>query len=222
MVRRLVIIVLALALTPAVALADSVDFGFTGGTLNLSGGGLTSGGSPSTLTTVDKNPTPPTPDFAGILGSFALTTGAASGSLALTTIGSSTTLAGGGSILVTANGSWGSIASGTTIFSGAFSGPVTWTLTTIVGSNYFYNLTGNVTGNLDQALINLLFPGCSTCNFSSGSLFTLNISSTGAFSGAANIQSGNMAVVVPEPGTLALFGSGLIGIAGLIRRKMAA
>ncbi len=223
MVRKLAFLALALLLAPALARADSVDFGFTGGTLSLVSGVLSSSGTPSALTSVDRNPWSPTPDFAGLLGAFALTTGAASGSLALTTIGSSTTLAGGGSITALANGAWGSIPAGTPLFAGTFVGPVTWTLTTIVGNNYFYNLTGNVTGTLDDSLIALLYPGgCVSCNPVNGSLFTLNISSTGAFSGAANIQSGNMSVVVPEPSTLLLFGSGLVAVAGIVRRRFAA
>jgi hypothetical protein len=220
MARRIVLVAMALLLMPTMALADSVDFSFVGGVLTLTGGGaLTSSGLPSTLSAVDRNPQTPTPDYAGVLGSFSLTTGAASGSLALGTIGSSVTLAGGGSITAIANGSWGSIASGTTLFNGTFTGPVTWTLVNIVGNNYFYTLTGNVSGALDPALVALLFPGCTTCGFGSGSLFTLNISSTGAFSGSANIQSGNMSAAVPEPATLALFGSGLIMVAGVLRRR---
>ncbi len=34
-----------------------------------------------------------------------------------------------------------------------------------------------------------------------------------------NIVGGDAVLIVPEPATLALFGSGMIGIAGILRRK---
>jgi len=37
---------------------------------------------------------------------------------------------------------------------------------------------------------------------------------------SALLASGNINLLVPEPGTLGLLGSGLIGIAGLMRLKM--
>jgi hypothetical protein len=42
----------------------------------------------------------------------------------------------------------------------------------------------------------------------------------GYFSGSANLSSGDTNIVVPEPGTLSLFGTGLVGLAGVIRRKL--
>jgi hypothetical protein len=39
---------------------------------------------------------------------------------------------------------------------------------------------------------------------------------------AVNLNDGVTTVTVPEPGTLSLFGTGLLGLAGLIRRKFAA
>jgi hypothetical protein len=69
-------------------------------------------------------------------------------------------------------------------------------------------------------LVSLFFPGCSTCSVASGQLIQLNITSAGPFSGPAQIASGDIGLVVPEPGTLALFGTGLVGLAGLLRRKL--
>ena len=44
----------------------------------------------------------------------------------------------------------------------------------------------------------------------------------GFFDGGANITSGDtsLSAVVPEPGSLGLLGTGLIGLAGVVRRKL--
>jgi PEP-CTERM motif len=126
------------------------------------------------------------------LGGVYFTTGAlTSGSLA-----SGATFAAGGSFTI----------SGTNgvIFNGSFSSPVTWTMWTLANGTHGYTLEGTISGGGMYGLTTQL---------------TVN-TGKGFFSGSALIDSGNTNVVVPEPGTLGLLGSGLVSIAGLVRRRM--
>lgn len=199
---------LGLTIAPTPALADSVDFGFTGGTLT-SGGTALSGSS--TLTVVQV--LPGGSGFASLnLGTVTFTTGTlATGSLA-----AGGTFNSGGTLTVTANGTWGGLSNGAVIYSGSFSGTTNWS---VAGTSYV--LSGPLSGALSSALAALLFPGCTGCNGTgAGALTTLTVTGSVPFSSPAGISSGDINAAVPEPGTLALFGSGLLGIAGAIRRKL--
>jgi len=54
---------------------------------------------------------------------------------------------------------------------------------------------------------------------SGSSSFDFNFSHAALTRGEAGVQGEGASTVIPEPGTLGLLGTGLIGLAGLTRRK---
>jgi hypothetical protein len=203
MVKKILLLaVLALALPMAAFASSTIDFTNSGGTLTGSSSGVSL--SSSTLIAVN--------GFFGSglitgtnLGSVSFTTGAlTSGSLS-----GDATFAGGGSFTITGNGVDG-IPSGV-IFSGTFSGPVTLTGTQLANGTWSYTLSGPISGKL--------YTGFSTVASTVQLVFSTHKGPL-ANGGSATISSGDSFVVVPEPGTLSLFGTGLIGLAGLVRRKL--
>lgn len=203
MKRILLMALLALAL-PLMAFANnSVDFTNSGGLLSGSSAGLSLSGSEL----IAVNGFNGMGLITGALGGVSFSTGGlSSGSLQM-----GGTFASGGTFSITGNGTDG-IPTGT-IFNGSFSGPVTWTLVTLANGTHNYTLTGSITGTwyngatVDGATVQL----------------TIN-TGKGFFNGTTNISSGdtNIITTVPEPGTLGLLGTGLIGLAGVLRRKLKA
>jgi hypothetical protein len=197
--RRVILLALLALALPMAAFANSgVDFTNSGGTLAGTNSGLTLTGS--ILAAV--NGLNGGGLITGNLGTVTFSTGAlASGSLQM---GGS--FAAGGTFTITGNGTNG-IPNGT-IFTGTFSGPVTWTLVTLANGTHNYTLTGALSGTLGS--------GFST----NGVTVQLTINTgKGFFNGSTQISSGDTNIVVPEPGTLGLLGTGLVGLAGLLRRK---
>src|SRR6202167_6614634 len=201
MKRVILMALLAMAL-PLAAFADnSTDFTNSGGTLAGSSAGLSLSGSE--LIAVDGLGGGGL--ITGGLGSVSFSTGAlATGSLQM-----GGTFDGGGSFLITGNGTNG-VPTGT-LFTGSSTGPVTWTLVTLANGTHNYTLTGSLSG----------------WNAAGGATEGVTVQLTintgkGYFNGSTTISSGDTNIVVPQPGTLTLLGTGLIGLAGALRRKLRA
>ncbi|MGO9646971.1 exported hypothetical protein [Candidatus Sulfotelmatobacter sp. SbA7] len=205
--RRVVCMALLALVLPLSAAADSsnqVDFGNTGGTLTGSDAGMALSGS--TLTSVV--------NYDGLgtitgnnLGSLSFSTGALlSGNL---TTGA--TFAAGGSFQIATNGTNG-LPDGV-IFTGSFSGDVSWQRFIVGNGVTEYTLTGPISGILVEGNQNIAVVGLTvqlTVSVGSGSHNTISIM----------IASGNTNLTpVPEPGTLGLLGTGLLGIAALVRQR---
>jgi hypothetical protein len=245
MLKRAVFFAALLLVLPAVASADGVDFGFRGGSVVIQGSTLTNlpvyGGVASILEFIGRLPVGSGPQVGSgtaDLGTLTFQTGSYLGGVDPYFFGA------GGSFSFVSNAAFQAltgIAAGTTLFSGTFvpfatnvspyPGVIPGVPPTGTSAVWFSmpcgtapagatctRLIGSLNGTIDASLISYL--GLGNTNIGNGwfSQVDLLYMSTGAIV----IQRGDAQLQVPEPATLFLFGSGLAGIAGLVRRKIAA
>ena len=194
--RVLVLALLALAL-PMAAWADGIDLVNKFGSISISAAGITSTGSQLK----QFNGVVASPGHS--LGSVSFSTGALiSGSIltggTFSDVGSSFVVIGKGP----------QVPHKGTIFSGAFVGPISWTLVAQNGASLTYELSGTIQGTLWNG------------RFVTGTTTQTIYSTNGQISlGIGHIRVGNTNILTPEPGTLGLLGTGLVAIAGMLRRK---
>src|SRR5215831_3699443 len=132
--KRVFSLMLLALLLPLGALANSVDFTNWKGTLSAGTAGLSLTGS--SLIAING----PTGMITGDLGSLAFSTGALTGG----SLQMGGAFAAGGSFVIAGNGTKG-IPNGV-LFSGSFSGPLTWELVILADGTHNYALTGAITG----------------------------------------------------------------------------
>ena len=98
-----------------------------------------------------------------------------------------------------------------TIFSGAFEGPINWTLESYSNHIHAYELTGTIVGQL--------WNGHEATGTTTQTIYTLWNQERVDHIGDIHLGVTKLSAT-PEPGTLGLMATGLLAIAGTLRRKL--
>jgi hypothetical protein len=99
-----------------------------------------------------------------------------------------------------------------TLFTGTFgnsTSPITWTFNGKVGTFFQYILSGPISGTWEG--------GSNVAGETTQIYFNSRTKYNG---GAISLASGTTGIIVPEPGTVGLMGTGLLGMGLLVRRKV--
>jgi hypothetical protein len=200
MKRIAVLLGLCALLLPMAAWASGIDITNQFGTVTITNAGIVSNGSQlksyGGLTALSGH----------ALGSVSFSTGA----LTSGDIWSGGTFSSvGSSFIITSAVNVGQLHKGV-IFSGAFVGPISWTVVSHTGTyNYVFALSGTIRGMLNGRIVT----GTTTQTI-------LAYKNQWVLDHRGGIHLGTTNLAVPEPGTLGLLGTGLIAVAGTVRRKL--
>jgi hypothetical protein len=97
------------------------------------------------------------------------------------------------------------------LFNGSFVGAISWTVVSAVHANYVFDLSGTIAGTL--------WNGMAMTGTTTQTIYAFTDQWPTDHKGGIHLGTTQLSPV-PEPGTLGLLGTGLIAVAGTMRRKL--